>query len=148
MVVVFLTCTSFVLKTVITSLSFANTNPPKKIVDFNVHRFSGEKVFLSWHTEEDSKQIVYEVLRKHERLSQFVSLGIIQPKEIDDNSADYSFIDVNSFEDSSYYCLKRTTQDSVVFFSITKGVEGITMNRRIMLNRIIERKRVRRKKAK
>jgi hypothetical protein len=134
MAVLLLTCSSFVLENTLTralpegrKLPIAKS--PKKILDFNVHRFSGEKVFLSWHTEGDSPQIVYEVLRKHKKLSQFVSLGVVEPKSVEGNACDYSFIDVNSFSDSSYYCLKKTTPDSVIFFSITKGVEGIGRNR-------------------
>ena len=79
------------------------------------------------HTEGDSRQMVYEVLRKHKQLSQFVSLGVVQPK--DGNGEDYSFVDVNNYADSSYYCLKKTTSDSAVFYSITKGVEGVGKNR-------------------
>lgn len=130
----FLTCSSFVLENTAThrlpeGKKLLIAKSPKKILDFNVHRFSGEKVFLSWHTEGDSPQIVYEVLRKHKRLSQFVSLGVVEPKLVEGNASEYSFIDVNSYSDSSYYCLKKTTPDSVIFFSITKGVEGIGKNR-------------------
>jgi hypothetical protein len=131
--VVFLTCSSFILKFTAKRSLLDNTTSiaavsSKKILDFNVRRFSGEKVFLSWHTEGDLKQMVYEVLRKHKQLSQFVSLGVVQPKE-DGNGGDYSFVDVNNYSDSSYYCLKKTTSDSVVFYSITKGVEGVGKNR-------------------
>jgi hypothetical protein len=134
MAVLLLTCSSFVLENTLTHAlpegrKLRIEKSPKKILDFNVHRFSGEKVFLSWHTEADSPQIVYEVLRKHKKLSQFVSLGVVEPKSVDGNACDYSFIDANSYSDSSYYCLKKTTPDSVIFFSITKGVEGIRRNR-------------------
>jgi hypothetical protein len=134
MAVLFLTCSSFVLENTVTLSSIEGKKSvipksPKRILDFNVHRFSGEKVFLSWHTEGDSPQIVYEVLRKHKKFSQFVSLGVVEPKSVDGNACDYSFIDVNSYSDSSYYCLKKTTLDSVIFFSITKGVEGIGRDR-------------------
>jgi hypothetical protein len=132
--VLFFTCSSFVLENTVTYSSTEDkelwiAKSLKKILDFKVHRFSGEKVFISWHTEGDSPQIVYEVLRKHEKLSQFVSLGIVRPKSEDGSAAHYSFIDDNSYFDSSYYCLKKTNPDSVVFYSITKGVEGIGRNR-------------------
>lgn len=134
MAVLFLTCSSFVLENTVTpssieSKKFLIPKSPKKILDFNVHRFSGEKVFLSWHTEGDSPQVVYEVLRKQKKLSQFVSLGIVEPKSAEGNACDYSFTDANSYSDSSYYCLKKTTSDSVVFFSVTKGVAGVGKNR-------------------
>jgi hypothetical protein len=132
--VLFLSCSSFVLENTAIQSSAEDkelliTDSPEKVIDFNVLRFSGEKVFLSWHTEGDSPQIVYEVLRKHNKLSQFVSLGNVQPKSEDGNSADYSLVDVNSYSDSSYYCLKKTSPDSVVFYSITKGVAGVGRNR-------------------
>jgi hypothetical protein len=131
--VLFLSCSSFILKFTATPLLLDNDESiaalfSKRILDFNVHRFSGEKVFLSWHREGDSGQMVYEVLRKHKQLSQFVSLGVAQPKG-DGNGEDYSFVDVNDYADSSYYCLKKTTSDSAVFYSITKGVEGVGKNR-------------------
>ena len=134
MAALFLICSSFVLKTSVTRIPTKGKetvllSSPAKILDFNVHRFSGEKVFLSWHSEGDPPQIVYEVLRKQTKLSQFISMGVVEPKSMDDNGCDYSFIDVNSYSDSSYYCLKKTTPDSVIFFSITKGVEGIGRNR-------------------
>ncbi len=129
-----LTCSSFVFKITATHPSTDSgvpvlSNSPGKIIDFNVLRFSGEKVFLSWHTEGDSPQIVYEVLRKHNKLSQFVSLGVVEPKSAQGVAVDYSFLDDNSYSDSSFYCLKKTTPDSVVFYSITKGVAGVGRNR-------------------
>jgi hypothetical protein len=129
-----LTCSSFVFKITATHPSINSDMPlfsisHRKIIDFNVLRFSGKKVFLSWHTEGDSPQIVYEVLRKHNKLTQFVSLGVIEPKSEDESAADYSFLDDNSYSDSSYYCLKKTTPDSVIFYSITKGVAGVGRNR-------------------
>jgi len=120
--VVFIICTSFVLNT-------GKPHSSMNVLDFNVHRLRGEKVFLSWHTEGETQQVVYEVLRKHKFLSQFVSLGVVQPKFQNDNTADYSFTDVNNYSDSSYYCLKKTNSDSVIFYSITKGVEGVWNDR-------------------
>jgi hypothetical protein len=132
--VLFFTCSSFVLENTVTHSSTEGkelliAKSPEKVLDFNVKRFSGEKVFISWHTEDDSPQIVYEVLRKHEMFSQFVSLGIVRPKSEDGPAAHYAFIDDNSYSDSSYYCLKKTNPDSVVFYSITKGVAGVGRNR-------------------
>jgi hypothetical protein len=130
MAVLFLTCSSFLLEQTVSHTTQPNKSlTGKKFFDFNVRRFSGEKVFLSWHTEDDSPQIVYEVLRKHKKLSQFVSLGVIKPKSLDGNVADYSFIDVNNYTDSSFYCLKKTAPDSVIFYSITKAVEGTGRSR-------------------
>jgi hypothetical protein len=134
MAVLLLTCSSFVSENAATHSSISGkklliANSPQRILDFNVRRFSGAKVFLSWHTEGDVPQIVYEVLRKHKKLAQFVSLGIVKPKSVSGNVADYSFIDDNHYSDSSYYCLKKTTPDSIVFYSITKGVAGVSRNR-------------------
>ena len=127
-VVILITCSSFLLKDN-SKIGSRFETAGNSVVVFTVHRLSGEKVFLSWHTEGESQQAVYEVLRKHEKLTPFVSLGVVQPKYQNDNSADYSFVDLNDYSDSSYYCLKKTNADSVIFYSITKGVEGIVKER-------------------
>ena len=101
----------------------------KNVFDFTVHRLSGERVVVSWHTKDESDKMIYEVLRKHRKTEPFSSLGVVQPKSREDNSADYSFVDVNDFLDSSYYCLKKTNADSIVFYSITKGIEGVGKER-------------------
>lgn len=101
-----------------------NFNSCKNIFDFTVNRLSGGRVMVSWHTEGEPGQIRFEVMRKHGKGIPFSSLGTVEPKSKEDNSADYSFIDVNKFSDSSFYCLKKTDLDSVVFYSISKGIEG------------------------
>jgi len=83
---------------------------------------------ISWHAEAEAPQTRFEVMRQHGQ-EIFSSLGIVEPKLRKDNSADYSFIDVNAFTDSSYYCVKKTEPDSIVFFSITKGIEGVGKRR-------------------
>lgn len=103
--------------------------PWRSISDFNVHRLSGERVMISWHTESESQLVRFEVMRRHEMSKPFESLGTVQPRAKEDKSADYSFIDLNNFADSTYYCIKKTTTDSVIFYSITKGVEGIGKER-------------------
>lgn len=101
----------------------------KSFSDFTIHRLSNERVFLSWHTTDDAENVTYEVLRKHHKMDLFISLGVVQPKSVEVNTADYSFVDENDFPDSSYYCLKKTNTDKVVFYSVTRGVEGITGER-------------------
>jgi len=99
-------------------------NSVSGISDFQVIRLSGDRVMISWHTNGDNNIAKIEVMRKHQKGVPFASLGIVEPKSKDDNSADYLFIDVNNFTDSTYYCLKKTSIDSVIFFSISKGVQG------------------------
>ena len=99
------------------------------ISDFHVLRLSGDRVMISWHTDDDANAVQFEVMRKHGKGVPFASLGIVEPKSKNDNSADYSFIDLNTFADSTYYCLKKTGADSVIFFSISKGVQGIARER-------------------
>jgi hypothetical protein len=101
----------------------------KNIFNLTVRRLSGERVIIAWHTDGDSSGIVYEVLRRHSKREVFASLGVVSPELKQDSNADYSFVDTNNFTDSSYYCLKKTNADSVVFYSITKGVEGIGRER-------------------
>lgn len=101
----------------------------KDFFDFAIHRLSNERVFASWHTASDDKQAIYEVLRKHSKRDTFVVLAIVSPASIQANTADYSFTDINSFPDSSYYCLKKTNGDGVIFYSVTKGIEGTARER-------------------
>ncbi|MGZ3846191.1 MAG: hypothetical protein ACXVBH_09045 [Flavisolibacter sp.] len=96
--------------------------------DVTVHRLSGERVMISWHTEAASQQTRFEVMRKHGP-EIFSSLGIVEPKLREDNSADYAFVDINSFGDSSFYCVKKTDSDGVVFFSMSRGIEGVARER-------------------
>lgn len=101
----------------------------KSFFDFAIHRLSNERVVVSWHTAGDDKQATYEVLRKHTRRDTFATLAIVQPESMQGNIADYSFTDINSFADSSFYCLKKTNSDSVIFYSVTKGIEGTAKQR-------------------
>jgi hypothetical protein len=116
---IFFACSSF-----LSDVSVRNKN----ISDFTVHRLSNDRVFISWHSEGES-QVIYEVLRRHKKTEQLESLGVVQPKSVENNSAEYSFVDINTFSDSSYYCLKKTNADSIVFYSITKGIEGVGKDR-------------------
>ena len=127
-----LTCSSFSENTQSNAtVSFrkpASFTLKPKVFDVTVHRLSGERVMISWHAEAEAPQTRFEVMRQHGQ-EIFSSLGIVEPKLRKDNSADYSFIDVNAFTDSSYYCVKKTEPDSIVFFSITKGIEGVGKRR-------------------
>jgi hypothetical protein len=99
------------------------------IVGFKVQRMSGGRVFLSWHTENEHGGVSFEVLRKHGKGTPYISLGTIEPKSKNSNSADYSFIDMNEFTDSSFYCLKKTNAEDVIFYSLPKGISGLEKNR-------------------
>jgi hypothetical protein len=100
----------------------------QNVFNLTVHRLSGERVIVSWHYEGEPLQTRFELMRKHGP-DMFYSLGTVEPKLREDNSADYSFIDSNDFADSTFYCVKKTGPDSVVFFSITRGVEGVGKER-------------------
>lgn len=125
--VLFIICTSFSTPVVIHSVTLNdfcwNT------VDITVQRLSGARVLITWHTRGEGDQVRYEVMRKHGRNTQFISLGMVQPRSKEDGFADYAFIDSNDYPDSSYYCLKKTTVDNVVFYSLTKSVEGVEKER-------------------
>lgn len=101
----------------------------QRLVDFRVLRMSGGRVLITWHTERESANVSFEVMRKHGRGTPYVSLGIVQPKSGNINSADYSFIDINEFADSSFYRVKKTNADDVVFYSLAKGIEGLGRER-------------------
>jgi hypothetical protein len=130
--IIFFTCSSFFIGYRIQMRLSMNSNfvsSSNNTLDFTVHRLSGERVYVSWHTENESSHVIFEVLRKHEKHATFFSLGMVEPKFWNINTADYSFIDTNNFSDSSYYCLKKIDTDSVVFYSVTKAVEGVRRER-------------------
>jgi hypothetical protein len=127
---VLLSCSSFLNEGYLISAKPGSSLPSTaNYSDFTVRRLSGDRVFVSWHTENESPQVIYEVLRKHSTKELFASLGVVQPKLKEANSAEYTFTDTNDFSDSSYYCLKKTNVDSVIFYSITKAVEGVGKDR-------------------
>ncbi len=123
----FIFCTSFL--TDVVSNSKALSDFRWNTVDITVQRLSGARVLIAWHTQGEGDQVRYEVMRKHGKNMQFISLGIIKSKSNEESLADYSFIDINDYPDSSYYCLKKTTADNVVFYSLTKTVEGVEQER-------------------
>jgi hypothetical protein len=131
--VLFFTCTSFLndysnyTKCISPDVSSLKTG--MTIFDFTLHRLSGERVIISWHTEGEQEQVRFEVMRVHGKGQPYISLGVVEPKSKEENSFAYAFIDINNFRDSSYYCLKKTNADSVVFYSLTKGVEGVGKER-------------------
>ena len=98
------------------------------VFELTVHRLSGNRVVVSWHSEGEAAQARFEVMRKHGN-GIYSSLGFVEPKLREDNSADYSFVDVNAFEDSSFYCVKKTDPDGVIFFSLSRGIEGVGKER-------------------
>lgn len=107
----------------INPLQEANT-----ITDFSIQRLSNARVLIIWHTKEENEGVSYEVMRKHGRNTQYISLGEVQPKSREEGLVEYSFIDSNDYADSSFYCLKKTADD-VVFYSLAKGVEGVERER-------------------
>lgn len=125
---IFFLCSSF-LNDLFNKTEAPKNQTSKNIFDLAVRRLSGERVIVAWHTEGDLHKVSYEVLRKHKVRDQFISLGVASPELKQDNSADYSFVDTNDFADSSFYCLKKTNADSIIFYSITRGVEGVRKER-------------------
>ena len=129
--IICLACSSFSLNTTMSigahggvGLRLSKLN----VFELTVHRLSGNRVMISWHCETEFSQSRFEVMRKH-GTEIYSSLGVVEPKLVEDNSADYSFVDVNVFEDSSFYCVKKTGPDGVVFFSLSRGVEGVGRER-------------------
>lgn len=103
-------------------------NSCKTTIDFTVHRLSGARVYVTWHTVNESGQVRFEVLRRHKTTEPFVSIGVAEPKSQQDGFTDYSFVDTNEYRDSSFYCLKKYASD-VIFYSLAKGVEGVGKTR-------------------
>jgi hypothetical protein len=128
---VFLTCFSFAGRNYLNEHHF--TSPlqqsiPQDIRDFTVHRLSNGRVLISWYTEGEPQQIRFEVMRQY-GTGPFVSLGVVAPKSKEGNTISYAFIDENRFSKISFYRLKKTKPDSVIFYSMAKEVAGVAKER-------------------
>jgi hypothetical protein len=123
----FIACSSFV-KPAGHPTSFVDKGSKKNVFDVTVHRLSGDRVMISWHADGESGQSRFEVMRRHGR-GIFTSLSSVEAKSRDYSLNDYSFVDINSFADSSFYCVKEISAANVVFFSTAKGIEGIARER-------------------
>ena len=128
----FIACSSFVKPAgcPTSSLYFqiVDKGSKKNVFDVTVHRLSGDRVMISWHADGESGQSRFEVMRRHGR-GIFTSLSSVEAKSRDYNLNDYSFVDINNFADSSFYCVKEISAANVVFFSTAKGIEGIARER-------------------
>lgn len=104
---------------------------PDNIVDFSARRLSGGRVYISWRTEGEPGGVQFEVMRKPDKIAPFMSLGTVGPKETsyDKSVVVYSFIDTNNSSDTSYYCLKKKNEEGIVFFSLSRAVEGMGKHR-------------------
>lgn len=121
---IFVACPSFIRNASYVRRHFQHS---ATIIDFSVQRLSGDRVFISWHTEREGQEVQYEVMRQDGRISQYFSVDVVNPDKQKSVTAisDYSYIDINHNPDSSYYRIKKKTANGVVFFSIPKGVEGV-----------------------
>lgn len=113
-------------------MSHTGTNSPvqspEAVIDFSVHRLSGTRVCITWHTNGGPEAIRFEVMRRFGRTTSFAPVGLVQPKlqTSMDSIVDYSFIDEeNNYQDTSFYRLKKTAPDGVIFYSLSKAVAGI-----------------------
>lgn len=113
------------------SLTKSHFHQSATIFDFFVQRLSGERVLISWHTQNESPGVRFEVMRQDRRASQYFSVDVVNPNKQSGPAsiADYAYIDSNNNADSSFYRIKKKTEDGVVFFSIPKGVEGLGKHR-------------------
>jgi hypothetical protein len=96
-----------------------------KIHDFRVHRLSGERVSITWHTEDEKSPAGFEVVRRLGENGAFVTVGFVPAKQAGGHSIiDYSMTDNNTYTGSSYYRLKQTDEKGAAFFTIKKAVAG------------------------
>jgi hypothetical protein len=100
---------------------------PQTVIDFSVQRLSGKRVQISWHTRNEKEQVQFEVMRRFGRTVPFAPIGSVQQKlqtGIND-IVDYSFVDEKNMNpDTSFYCVKKTDAEGVIFYSLPKAVEG------------------------
>ena len=96
-----------------------------EVMDFQVKRLSGSRVMLSWHSEPNKNQNDFLVMRKSGSGGMFEKVGVVKPKQ-SNSLNDYVLTDLNECEDSSYYSIMQVDIKGVKYFSLSRGVKGIT----------------------
>ena len=96
-----------------------------EVMDFQVKRLSGSRVMVSWHAESNKNQNDFLIMRKSGSGGMFEKVGVVKPKQ-SNSLNDYVLTDLNECEDSSYYSIMQVDIKGVKYFSLSRGVKGIT----------------------
>lgn len=101
---------------------------PVTLVDFTANRMSKLKVKLQWETATEQDNKGFEVERRLEHETAFVTLRFVPTKAMDGNSSSrlqYSMVDPNGYGGISYYRLKQLDKNGRGAHSLIKAVKGM-----------------------
>ncbi len=100
---------------------------PVKLTNFNVRRMTTSNVQVSWQTQTEQNNKGFDIERRLENETGFVTKGFIASKASNGNSTmpvDYSFADANTYKGISYYRLRQVDLDDRAYYSLIKAVRG------------------------
>lgn len=103
------------------------TTLPVKLTHFNVRRMTISNVQVSWQTQTEQNNKGFDIERRQENESNFITKGFVASKASGGNSTvavDYSFEDANTYKGISYYRLRQVDLDNRAYYSLIKAVKG------------------------
>lgn len=108
-------------------LYYSSLSVNRNVFDLSAKRLSGSRVLVSWHTSGETAPVQFEVMRTFSRKTGCRSIAVVRPLDSTGSViADYRFVDAsNESSDTSFYCLKKTRADGVVFYSVVLRVPGV-----------------------
>lgn len=100
---------------------------PVTLTGFTVKRTNRSLVQVSWQTQTEQNNKGFDVERRLEDETNFVTKGFVGSKAPNGNSTlpiDYAFADGNAYSGISYYRLKQVDLDNRAHYSLIKAVRG------------------------
>jgi hypothetical protein len=95
---------------------------PAVIVDLTVHRLSGNRAIVSWHTQSEQKSKGFFIERKKQDEIVFTPIGFVSSKSTAAKEAimDYSFTDEDGAAGTSTYRIKQQDASGINYYTLSK----------------------------
>ncbi|AXY76069.1 T9SS C-terminal target domain-containing protein [Paraflavitalea soli] len=110
-------------------IGLLSTALPVRLTNFNVRRLTISNVQVSWQTQTEQNNKGFDIERRLDNETNFVSKGFVASQASNGNSTvalDYSFADGNAYKGVSYYRLRQVDLDDRAYYSLIKAVRGET----------------------
>lgn len=110
-------------------IGLLSTALPVRLTNFNVRRMTISNVQVSWQTQTEQNNKGFDIERRLENETNFITKGSVASKAPNGNSTvpvDYSFTDGNTYKGISYYRLRQVDLDDRAYYSLIKAVRGET----------------------
>jgi hypothetical protein len=95
---------------------------PAAIVDLNVHRLSGNRVLVSWHTQSEENSKGFFIERKKQDEIAFAPIGFVGSRSMgkDSTITDYSFTDQGGAAGACTYRIRQRDASGVNYYTLGK----------------------------